>query len=244
MKTLSLIIVTTAVLVTNAFSQQDPLQKLPPSAKSTLEIPTPMEIARAAVAAHGGDKLKQMKTLIVAGSGEISPSPSQTIPATFRLIIAGERYAFELNNPISPLKQIFDGKQKYSSGYELPPMTSLGFPLLPKVGMEGFEVTALPDLKKKKKGFRMTAPDGFYTDFFVDEKTGQIKGYESSYEVMGRTVTTSVAIDEFQTVEGVIIPKKYSQRFDLGQITAYARFNTKQILVNSVLGDDVFAMPK
>ena len=78
----------------------------------------------------------------------------------------------------------------------------------------------------------------------VDEKSGQIKGYESSYDINGQIATTSVAIDEFQTVEGVIVPKKYSQRFDLGQMTAYANFNTKQILVNSTIGDDVFAMPK
>ena len=42
------------------------------------------------------------------------------------MVIAGDRYVFELNNPIQPLKQVFDGKNTYSSGYEMPPMTSLG----------------------------------------------------------------------------------------------------------------------
>lgn len=204
----------------------------------------PVELAKATLAAHGGDKLKKMKSLVVRGSVDITGAFSQIIPATFALVIAGDRYVFELNNPIQPLKQIFDGKNTYSSGYELPPVTSLGFPLLQKIGETGYVIAALPEAKRKKKGFRVTTPDGFYSDFFVDEKTGQIKGFESSYDVDGRLVTTSVEIDEFQTVEGVIVPKRYSQRFDLGQMTAYANFKTKDILVNSTIADDVFSIPK
>ncbi|MFN0280195.1 MAG: hypothetical protein ACKVRN_16580 [Pyrinomonadaceae bacterium] len=203
-----------------------------------------IEIAKATLAAHGGDKLKKMKSLVVRGAVDITGAFSQVIPATFMMVIAGDRYVFELNNPIQPLKQTFDGKNTFSTGFELPPMTSLGFPLLPKIGETGYIITALPEAKKKKKGYRITTPDGFYTDFFIDEKSNQIKGYESSYDVNGRLVTTSVEIDEFQTVEGVIIPKRYSQRFDLGQMTAYANFKTKDILVNSTIADDVFALPK
>lgn len=200
--------------------------------------------ADAALAAHGGDKLRQMKSFVVRGSVEIVGSPTTIIPATFAISIAGDKYLFELNNPFQPLKQIYDGKQTYSTGYELPPVTSLGFPLLAKIGDAAHPITPL-GAKIKKKGFRITTPDGFYTDFFVDEKTGKIKGYESSYDVNGRLVTTSVEIDQFETVENVIVPKKYSQRFDLGpNMTAYANFNTKVILVNSPVPDDAFAMPK
>jgi hypothetical protein len=167
-------------------------------------------------------------------------------PAAFSIAISGEKYSFEINNPIQPMKQVFDGSQTYSTiqGFQLPPVTSLGFPLLPKVGVEGYVITALADSKKKRKGFRITTPDGFYTDFFIDEKTNQIKGYESSYNVGERSVTTSVEVDEFQTVDGIVVPKKYSQRFDLGSITAYANFKTKDILVNVPIDDSVFAMPK
>ena len=205
---------------------------------------TPIELAKATVTAHGGDKLKKMKSLIVRGTVDITGAFSQTIPATFMTVIAGDRYVFELNNPFQPLKQVFDGKNTYSTGYEMPPITSLGFPLLPKIGETGYVLASLPEAKRKKKGFRVTTPDGFYTDFFIDEKTNQIKGYESSYDVNGRMVTTSVEVDEFLTVDGVIVPKKYSQRFDLGQMTAYANFKTKDILVNSTIADDVFALPK
>lgn len=206
---------------------------------------SPLEVAKATLAAHGGEKLKNMKTLVMKGALEMNVF-NQTTPATFSIAISGEKYSFEINNPFQPLKQVSDGTQTYSSlqGFSLPPITSVGFPLLPKIGDAGYVIAGLLDAKKKKRGFRITAPDGFFTDFFVDEKTNQIKGYESSYEVGERTVTTSVEVDEFQTVDGIILPKKYSQRFDLGSLTAYASFRTKDILVNVPIDDSAFAIPR
>lgn len=212
---------------------------------ATATVSSPLDVAKAALAAHGGDKLKNMKALVMKGSLDLNVF-NQITPAAFSVAISGEKYSFEINNPFQPMKQVFDGTRTYSTiqGFELPPITSLGFPLLPKVGVDGYAITTLADVKKKRKGFRITTPDGFYTDFFVDDKTSQIKGYESSYVVRDREVTTSVEIDEFQTVEGIVVPKKYSQRFDLGSITAYANFKTKDILINAPIDDSVFAMPK
>lgn len=244
-KTLGLALII-GLLTVGAFSQNAATPKQPVAEKTTATAAamTPIELAKATVAAHGGDKFKQMKSLFVRGTVDITGAFSQVMPATFMLVISGERYVFELNNPLQPLKQIFDGKQSYSSGYELPPVTSLGFPLLQRAGDPGYVISSFADPKKKGKGFRITAPDGFYTDFIVDEKTSKIKGYDSSYDVGGRIVTTSVEVDEFQTADGVLVPKKYSQRFDLGQMTAYANFKAKEVLVNSPISDDVFAMPK
>jgi len=45
-------------------------------------------------------------------------------------------------------------------------------------------------------------------------------------------------------VEGVKIPEKYAQRFDMGQFTVYADFKAKEILVNSKVADDVFLISK
>jgi hypothetical protein len=205
---------------------------------------TPLDVAKSTLAAHGGDKLKNMKSLVLRGSVDVSGAFPMIIPATFMLVTSGDKYVFELNNAFQPLKQISDGRQTYSSGYEIPPVTSLGFPILARIGDSGYVVAALPDGKKNKKGFRVTNPEGFYTDFFIDEKTKQIKAYESAYDVNGRIVTTSVEIDEFQIVDGVTVPKRYSQRFDLGQVTAYASFKTKDILVNSPVDDALFAIPK
>ncbi|MET0753744.1 MAG: hypothetical protein ABWZ66_10245 [Pyrinomonadaceae bacterium] len=204
---------------------------------------TPMELAKAALAAQGGDKFKNMKTLIIRGAAEISGSPTQVIPATFATVYAGEKYRLDIVNPMQPFKQVYDGQQTYSSipNFSLPPLNRLGLPLLPKIEEKGFVVSELPD-KSKKLGFRITSPEGYYTDFFVNEKTGQVKSYSAKYDFNGREITTSVEIDTMRDVDGVIVPEKYSQRFELGQLTMYANFKAKEILVNTTVADDVFTM--
>jgi hypothetical protein len=42
----------------------------------------------------------------------------------------------------------------------------------------------------------------------------------------------------------VVVPKKYSERFDLGNLTAYAMFNTKDVKVNSPMDENAFAIPR
>lgn len=202
----------------------------------------PLELAKAALAAHGGDKFKNMKTLVVRGTVDVSGSPTQVFPGTFVTIFSGEKYRLEINS-LQSFKQTYDGQQTVSStrGFELPPLNRLGLPLLSRIGEKDFTVSALPETSKKKAGFRITAPEGFYTDFFVDEKTGLIKSYESSYEIGERTATTSVAIDKIRDVDGVKIPERYAQRLDFGSLTAYADFKAKEILVNSPVADDVFS---
>ncbi len=88
----------------------------------------------------------------------------------------------------------------------------------------------------------MTSPEGYYTDFYLDEKTHQIKGFDSSYDINGRKVTTSVEIDKCRVVEGVLVPERYAQRFDTEQLTVYANFKAKEILVNSAIEDGVFSV--
>ncbi|MEO8072799.1 MAG: hypothetical protein ABI686_06095 [Acidobacteriota bacterium] len=233
------------ILAANSFAQTDKNQK--PETKTIVTVTktdnAPLELAKATVAAHGGDNLKKMKTLDVRGTVDVTASTfPQAIPATFATIFSGDKYRLEITNPFQPLKQIYDGQQTYSSinGFNLPPFNRVGFPVLQKIDDKEFVVSALPEKLKKKKGFRVTSPEGYYTDFFVDDKTGQIKGYESSYNFNDREVTTSVEIDKFRTVEGVVIPEKYSQRFDLGQLIFYANFKAKDILVNSPVADSIF----
>ncbi len=171
---------------------------------------------------------------------------AQSLPGGFSTVISGNKYILDIQTAFQSIKQTFDGQNTVSSinGFTLPPVTSLGFPLLPRIGDEGYVVSSLPVGKKKENGFRVTAPDGFYTDFYIDEKTKLIKSYESAYEVNGRVVTTSVEVDKFRVVDGVTIPERYAQRFDLGQLTAYANFKAKDILINSPIDDAVFGAAK
>jgi hypothetical protein len=216
------------------------------TSKAETKTIEPLEAAKASLAAHGGDKFKNMKTLIVRGTADVSGSPTTTFAATFAMIFSGDKYRYELTNPIQPFKQIYDGQQTVSSipNFTLPPINRLGLPLLQKMDEKGYTVSALPEKSKKKTGFRITSPEGYYTDFFIDEKTSQVKSYEASYDFNGRTVTTSVEIDSVKEVEGVKVPEKYAQRFELGFATIYADFKAKEILVNSQVADDVFSMDK
>ncbi len=204
----------------------------------------PLELAKATVVVYGGDKFKNMKTLVVRGTADVSGSPTTTFPATFATIYSGDKYRLEIANPLQPFKQIYDGEKTSSSvnGLNLPPINRLGLPLLQHIEEKDFTVSALPEKSGKKYGFRITAPEGFYTDFFIDEKTGLIKSYESEYEMRGRTITTSVEINKVRDVDGVKVPERYAQRFETGQLTIYADFKAKEILVNSVVADKIFSI--
>lgn len=212
------------------------------------EFEAEKKLAELTLEAHGGAKLRAMKTLIMRGSVDVATAGfAQTIPATFVTIYSGDKYRLEIDNPLQPFKQIYDGTQTSSTlrgGFALPPINRLGLPLLPHLGETGFIVTPLPATRKGKRGFRVTSPEGYATDFFTDEKTNQIKGYDASYEINGRTVTTSVAIDKYRVVEGLTLPEKYAQRFDMDQLTVYANFKSKEILVNSAIANDVFTIEK
>lgn len=208
--------------------------------------PAPLELARIALKAHGGDKFKNMKTLVIRGTADVSGSPTQNFPSTFAFVSSGEKYRIDITNPFQPLKQVYDGEQTNSSinGFYFPPLNRIGLMLLTKLEEKDFTVVDVPEKIKTKNSFRITSPEGYYTDFFLDEKTGQVKSYKSSFEVSGRNVTTAVEIDKVRTIEGVIVPEKYAQRFELGSLSIYVDFKAKEILVNTPIGDDVFVLVK
>lgn len=240
------ILVIITIFAVGSYAQTDKKTIKPETKPDVIAVKTDnasLDLAKMTVTAHGGDNLKKMKTLDVRGSVEVTTTQfPQAIPATFATIFSGDKYRLEITNPFQPLKQVYDGERTSSSinGFDFPPINRLGLPLLQHIDEKMFVVSALPEKLKKKKGFRITSPEGYYTDFFVDDKTAQIKGYESSYNLNGREVTTSVEIDKFRTVEGVVLPEKYSQRFDLGQLTVYANFKAKEILVNTPVAESLF----
>src|SRR5215213_2430559 len=207
----------------------------------------PLDLAKKALAAHGGDKLKNLKNIFMKGSTEISTSPTQTLPAAFVIIYEGEKYSFDIQAPpMFSFKQVYDGQETYSSmrNMSLPPLNRLGFPMLIKIDEKGFTVSALPEKLKKKHGFRVTSPDGYYTDFITDEKTNLVKEYEASYDFNGGQVTTSVAIDGYKEIAGVLINEKFTQRLEMGQMSYYSNFKAKEILVDTKLPDNAFVLSK
>jgi hypothetical protein len=207
---------------------------------------SPLELALTALKAHGGEKFKNMKSLVVRGTADVSGSPTQTFPSTFAFVSSGEKYRIDITNPFQPLKQVYDGEQTKSSinGFYFPPLNRIGLMLLTKIEEKDFSVSAIPEKIKTKNSFRITSPEGYYTDFYLDEKSGQVKSYRSSFEVSGRNVTTAVEVDKIRIVEGIIIPEKYAQRFELGNLSIYVDFKAKEISVNTPIADDVFVLGK
>jgi hypothetical protein len=205
---------------------------------------TPLELAKAAIAAHGGDKFKNAKTIVQRGTVEATaPNSTQAVPAAYAVVTKGEKFRFEITSQFFNFLQIYDGEQLYTSiaRFDVPPLNKIGFILLGKAEDAGYKISALPD-KKKRRGFRISTPDGYSSDFYIDAMTGQVMSYEAKFTVDGREITTAVENDKFRDVNGVILPEKYSQRLELGQMTLYASFKAKEILVNSDVVDDVFRM--
>ncbi|MFV0387125.1 MAG: hypothetical protein ACK5NT_00075 [Pyrinomonadaceae bacterium] len=199
-------------------------------------------LAKSAVEHLGGEKFINATTTVSRGSADITAF-GQVIPAAYSIVISGDKYRLEIDNPFQPFKQAFDGTNTTSSipgMAQFPPISKLGFPLLRHIGEKDYSVSALEN--GNTNGFRITSPEGYFTEFIMDLKNNEIKSYNASYVVDGRDVTTSVEIKKYEEVEGVLLPSKYDQRFDMGSMTIYASYKTKELLVNPKLDDAVFSV--
>ncbi|HSS18973.1 MAG TPA: hypothetical protein VLL54_02765 [Pyrinomonadaceae bacterium] len=216
--------------------------KDPTPATAITASTTPIDLARAALAAQGGDKYKTMKNMILQGSVDLyAPNSTFSLPGGFVWVEAGEKVRLEVNAPPTvSFKQIYDGQRSYSSlpGVELPPASKFGLPLLGKFDQPGYTVSALPD-KKKLRGFRIADAEGNATDFFVDPATGRVMTFLIAYN--GFTFGTDNK--KFKEVEGVLIPVSFSQRLEMQAGAYFAEYNVKTVKLNQALGDDVFNIP-
>jgi hypothetical protein len=202
---------------------------------------TPVELARAALAAQGGDKYKNLKSMILVGSVDLyAPNSTQSIPGKFVMVTAGERVRIEIDaRPIMSFKQIFDGQQSYSSipGVEIPPFSKFGLPVLAKYDQPGYAVSALAD-KKKLRGFRIVDPDGNTTDFYIDVATGRVMTYLIPFN--GHIFGTENS--KMKEIEGVLVPVNFTQRLEMQQGAFFAEYKVKDVKLNQPVTDDVFAI--
>jgi len=216
--------------------------KDPTPAAAITASTTPIDLARAALAAQGGDKYKSMKNMILRGSVDLyAPNSTFSLPGGFVWVEAGEKVRLEVAAPPQvSFKQIYDGQRSYSSlpGVDLPPASKFGLPLLAKFDQPGYTVTALPD-RKKLRGFRIADAEGNATDFFLDPTNGRVMTFLISYN--GYTFGTENK--KFKEVEGVLIPVSFSQRLEMQAGAYFAEYNVKEVKLNQALGDDVFEIP-
>jgi hypothetical protein len=202
---------------------------------------TPIELARAALAAQGGDKFKNLKSTILFGSADLyAPNSTNSIPGKFYMVTMGDKVRIEIDaRPIFNFKQVYDGQQSYSSmpGVQMPPASKFGLPMLAKYDQGGYTVSALPD-KKKLRGFRIVDAEGNTTDFFIDPANARVMQYLIPYN--GYTFGTEHS--KFREVDGVLIPVNFTQRLEMTQGAFFAEYKVKDVKLNQPVGDDVFTI--
>lgn len=202
----------------------------------------PIDLARAAFAAQGGEKFKSVKSMVLRGSVDLyPPNSAQSIPGGFIIVTAGDKVRIEIDaRPAIAFKQLYDGQQSYSSlpGVELPPLSKFGISVLSKFDQPGYVVTAIPD-KKKHRGFRIADADGNATDFYIDPATGRVMSFLINYN----NYVFGTENKKFKEVEGVLVPMTFSQRLEMTQGAFFADYNVKEVKLNNPIGDDVFALP-
>jgi len=213
-----------------------------PAAPAITAESTPKELAAAALAAQGGDKFKNLKSMYLFGSANLfAPNSSQSIPGKFVMVTAGDKVRIDIDaSPAFKFKQVFDGQQSYSSmpGVTMPPASKFGLSVLARYDQPGYTVSALPN-EKKLRGFRIVDSEGNTTDFFIDPATARVTKYLTPYE--GRLFGTENS--KFIEVEGVLIPVSFSQRLEMPGVGAFfAEYKVKDVKLNQPIGDDVFVM--
>lgn len=212
-----------------------------PAAPAINANSTPIELARAALAAQGGDKFKNLKSLTMYGSANLyAPNSSQSLPGKFVMVTAGDKVRIDIDaSPVFKFKQVYDGQQSFSNmpGMSLPPPSKFGLPVLAKYDQPGYTVSALPN-DKKLRGFRIADTEGNTTDFFVDVTTARVIKYLIPYN--GYTFGTENS--KFQEYDGVLVPISFSQRLETPQGAFFAEYKVKEVKVNETIADDVFTI--
>jgi hypothetical protein len=216
--------------------------KDPTPATAITATTTPVDLARAALAAQGGEKYKALKSMVLRGSVDLyAPNSTQSIPGGFVWVIAGDKVRLEIDaRPAVSFKQIYDGQRSYSSlpGVEVPPASKFGLPVLARYDQAGYTVTAIPD-KKKLRGFRIADADGNTTDFYIDATTARVMTFLIPYN--GYTFGTETK--KYKEIDGVLVPFEFTQRLEMPQGAFFAEYKVKDVKLNNPIGDDVFAMP-
>lgn len=202
----------------------------------------PLDLARAALAAQGGEKFKNLKSVVLIGTVNFyGPNQAQPIPGKFVMVTVGNKIRVDIDaSPLMVFKQIFDGQRLYSStpAVPLPPPAKFGPSVLGKFDQSGYTVTALPD-DKKLRGFRIADSEGNGTNFHIDPATGRVVRYV--FDFGGYTFENEN--QKMKDVEGVLVAHGFTVRIETPQGAFLAEYSVKDAKLNQPVGDDVFVIP-
>lgn len=203
---------------------------------------TPVDLARAALAAQGGEKFKSVTSMVLIGTADLyAPNSTQSIPGKFVIVTAGDKTRLDIDaRPAVNFKNIYNGQRSYTSmpGASLPPMSKFGLAMLAKFDQPGYTVTALPD-KKKQRAFRIADADGNATEFYVDATTGRVM----TFLVPFNGFTFGTDIKKTKDLDGVLISYNFTQRLEMSMGSFFIEYTVKDVKLNQPIGDDVFVIP-
>jgi hypothetical protein len=211
------------------------------SATKITEASTPVELARAAYTAQGGEKFRDLKTLILTGTVDVYvPNSTQATPSNFVFISARERLWKEVRSSVNFVRQIYDGQHSYFSlrGLSVPPPGKFGMFVLTKYDQPGYTVTALPD-KDKLRGFHIADAEGNATDFYIDPATARVMRYVVVY----KNLNYGTQYKKWKLMDGLLVPEQFTEGIETPQGTFYGEYTVKDVKINQAVNDDVFAIP-
>jgi hypothetical protein len=204
----------------------------------------PAEMARAVIAAQGGDSFRNLKSLILKGSGvAYSPLSTQAAPVDFIMVSNEMGVRIEMKAPFGTIYLINDGEQYYTlfagqrGTFGLAPPSKFGLGVLAHLDQQGRTVGALP--AQKEPGFRVTDAQSNATDFYIEPATGHIARYEYKYG----DYVNSWEQKDFRKVEGVLIPHRLTMKLGSRVGDYYAEFKVKEVQVNPQVGASTFVPP-
>lgn len=228
---------------TNAPATNAPAPPARTAAGTSIVTPsmTPVELARTAFAAQGGEKFRNLKNMMLIGSVDLyAPSSTQSLTGRFGMLVAGDKLRQDVESPLFSFQFIYDGEQSYSSmrAMQLPPLTKFGIHVLARFDQPGYTVAALPDTKKER-AFRITDTEGHSTDYYVEPTTGRVRRFEIVYN--GKSY--SFEYTGFRVLDGVLLPTSFAQKLNTTQGDYIAEFKVKEVKLNQDLPADAFKIP-
>jgi hypothetical protein len=202
---------------------------------------TPVELARAAYTAQGGEKFRDLKTLILTGTVDVyAPNSTQATPSNFVFISARERLWKDVRSAVNFVRQIHDGQRSYFSlrGLSVPPPGKFGMFVLTKYDQPGYTLTALPD-KDKLRGLRIADAEGNSTDFYIDPATARVVRHVVIYNKLNY----GTEYKKWKMMDGLLVPEQFTEGIESPQGMFYGEYSVKDVKINQTVNDEVFAIP-
>lgn len=208
-----------------------------------------LELANKVIAASGGEAYVKQKSIILKGSGTISPGP-QTFPAKSITIyqVFPNKERIEIDLGIIAITQASNGEigwvnqggQVQDNPNQSKDSEYYGVDVLRKLGQDGWSARILPDMEvngKQTKSFAITYKDGQETTFFVDSQTF----LPSKITYQTRQAEIAVYLSDYRDVSGIQIPFAFEQWVQ-GSKLLVATFTEAQ--VNTDIDSKLFEKPQ